>query len=154
MEFSVEPHKKNTRFRNRKHLLCFLLFRFQFFSCKHEGYENYPWPQSWGADVNLYKGLPDCEVIPPDGNGVPVSYLETLFFIFLENNRQIYVRWIGTKKGTIAIYCGNDESRRGNPQFRWKLFFIRSARQFSFHHFFWMSSAGSVVDILCGLSPK
>ena len=40
-------------------------------SCKHEGYAEYPFPEEWGEDVALYPRLPDCEDIPPDGDGVP-----------------------------------------------------------------------------------
>ena len=40
-------------------------------SCKHEGYENYNFPEEWGNDVTLYPGLSDCGDIPEDGNGVP-----------------------------------------------------------------------------------
>ena len=39
-------------------------------SCKHEGYAEYPFPEEWGPEV-FDDGLPDCENIPPDGDGVP-----------------------------------------------------------------------------------
>ena len=40
-------------------------------SCKHPGYELYPFPEAWGKDVLTYPALPDCEHVPEDGNGVP-----------------------------------------------------------------------------------
>ena len=40
-------------------------------SCKHPGYDEYPFPEEWGADVDFYPALPDCESIPEDGDGVP-----------------------------------------------------------------------------------
>lgn len=43
-------------------------------SCKHTGYDEYPFPEDWGNDVDFYPGLPDCESIPEDGNGVPEQF--------------------------------------------------------------------------------
>lgn len=43
-------------------------------SCKHVGYDGYDFPESWGSDVDLYEGLPDCEVVPDDGDGVPEQF--------------------------------------------------------------------------------
>lgn len=43
-------------------------------SCKHVGYDMYDWPEEWGDDVKLYKGLDDCTDVPPDGNGVPEQF--------------------------------------------------------------------------------
>ena len=40
-------------------------------SCKHDGYASYPFPTTWGSDVALYPSLPDCQEVPPDGDGVP-----------------------------------------------------------------------------------
>lgn len=40
-------------------------------SCKHEGYDEYQFPASWGEDVERYHQLPDCDHVPEDGNGVP-----------------------------------------------------------------------------------
>jgi len=43
-------------------------------SCKHPGYAEYPFPAMWGDDVDFYPGLPDCEHVPEDGNGVPEQF--------------------------------------------------------------------------------
>jgi len=43
-------------------------------SCKHEGYDDYDWPAEWGDDVLRYGALPDCEVVPEDGDGVPEQF--------------------------------------------------------------------------------
>ena len=38
-------------------------------SCKHEGYLNYTFPSDW--ETGGIELLPDCGVVPPDGDGVP-----------------------------------------------------------------------------------
>ena len=38
-------------------------------SCKHEGYSEYNFPESWGSDVKNYAQMEDCGEVPPDGNG-------------------------------------------------------------------------------------
>ena len=44
-------------------------------SCKHDGYEQYPWPQSWEMDdPTLDNSLPDCGELPEDGNGYPEQF--------------------------------------------------------------------------------
>ena len=53
-------------------------------SCKHEGYEDYPFPSNWGTDTALNKGLPDCGEVPRDGNGVPEQFwVSMLLFAIL-----------------------------------------------------------------------
>ena len=44
------------------------------YSCKHEGYADYPFPAAWGSDVNNYAHMEDCPNVPPDGNGVPEQF--------------------------------------------------------------------------------
>jgi len=43
-------------------------------SCKHDGYFNYTFPSAWGEYGSSMDVLPDCGVIPPDGNGVPEQF--------------------------------------------------------------------------------
>lgn len=38
-------------------------------SCKHEGYSEYNFPESWGSDVKNYAQMEDCGEVPPDGDG-------------------------------------------------------------------------------------
>jgi hypothetical protein len=43
-------------------------------SCKHEGYDKYQFPVSWGDDPKLYNTMEDCGEVPEDGNGVPEQF--------------------------------------------------------------------------------
>ena len=53
-------------------------------SCKHEGYAEYPFPEEWGPEV-FDDGLPDCENIPPDGDGVPEQVRGLFVFVCVLN---------------------------------------------------------------------
>ena len=43
-------------------------------SCKHEGYDSYPFPPEWGSDINNFAQMEDCGDVPLDGNGVPEQF--------------------------------------------------------------------------------
>lgn len=43
-------------------------------SCKHVGYTDMVFPDTWGPDAKLYSEVPDCVDIPDDGNGVPEQF--------------------------------------------------------------------------------